>query len=341
MAEGDDDYALPVMTVLSSDNYLIHMQNPMSKKRLILKAFEELDADMLEVLLNDTQSYQDVHKETFVAEIKQYFLYLRKNCHNELDFKAVQGICTKCSYGKKGYSFVNSEGESFMSMVFEESDDDYSDIYKCSSFKTFDKEIKEEWAGIHFYDDDQVDYIPTEFNIREKNECDRAVKAIEMEIEKEGMVSKHFYVPWINSYGHLHTIEEAFFGQSYRYKNNVTRYIGVFDHRVIPIRNCDLAKQFWKEFISFPVITREVIQDWLIRCDYDFPYHKYGFEYECDFRHGYFIDTGVKVNLPEYYYLQNIAVILHRYLDWIPEENPLKKNEGLSIDGEDEDQVPF
>ncbi|TXF74975.1 hypothetical protein [Chryseobacterium sp.] len=99
----------------------------MNKKQLILKAFEDLDLDMLDVLLNDGQSYQDVHKETFVAELKSYFDDLRNDRNYKTDFKAVQGMCTNCSKGKKGFSFVNSDGESFMSMVFEESEDDYVD----------------------------------------------------------------------------------------------------------------------------------------------------------------------------------------------------------------------
>ena len=140
----------------------------MTKKQLILKAFEDLDAHMLDVLLNDGQSYQDVHKETFVAELKTYFSDLRNDRDYKTDFKAVQGMCTRCNKGKKGYAFVNSDGESFMSMLFEETEDDFSDIYKCSHFKTIATEIKEEWQGIYFYDDDRADYIPTELNIREQ-----------------------------------------------------------------------------------------------------------------------------------------------------------------------------
>ena len=313
----------------------------MTKKQLILKAFEDLDAHMLDVLLNDGQSYQDVHKETFVAELKTYFSDLRNDRDYKTDFKAVQGMCTRCNKGKKGYAFVNSDGESFMSMLFEETEDDFSDIYKCSHFKTIATEIKEEWQGIYFYDDDRADYIPTELNIREQKECDRAVLVLKDEIEKEGILSRDFYIPWIKAYGHLDTLADFFTFKSYRYKNEVSFYIGILWPRTDSLKKNDLAQQYWHEFISFPVITRDVIQDWLIRCDYDFPYYKYGFEYQTDFRQGYFDIRGVKINLSEYYYLHSISIILEKYSNWIPQSNPLKENEEPDDHYEGADVFPF
>lgn len=48
--------------------------SPMAtKKKQIIQAFENMDADMLDVLLNDDQSYMDVSKEMFVAELRKYF----------------------------------------------------------------------------------------------------------------------------------------------------------------------------------------------------------------------------------------------------------------------------
>lgn len=313
----------------------------LNKKQLILKAFEDLDADMLDVLLNDGQSYQDVHKETFVAELKSYFSELRDDDRYKSDFKAAEGICTKCSKGKKGYAFVNSDGESFMSMVFEETENDFSDIYKCSHFKTSVTEIREEWHGIYLNDDDRADYIPTELNIREQKECDWALSILKDEIEKEGILSRDFYMPWIKTYDHLDTLADIFTAKSYRYKNEISFYIRILWPRTDSLKKNDLAQQYLQEFISFPVITRELIQDWLIRCDYDFPYYKYGFEYQTDFRQGYFDIRGVKINLPEYYYLHSISIILEKYSSWIPEINPLKENEEVDDDYEGAEVFPF
>lgn len=313
----------------------------MTKKLLILKAFADLDAGMLEVLLNDGQSYQDVHKETFVAELKTYFEDLLNDRNYKADFKAVRGMCTNCSKGKKGYSFVNSDGESLMSMVFEESEDDYTDIYKCSSFKTFDREISEEWVGIHFYEEDKVNYMPTELHIREKKESDRAVKALEMEIKTEGILSKNFYVPWVKTYGHLHSIGDIFTDKSYRYKNEVSGYLWILEPLAEVLEKSDLARELWNEFIAFPLINHETIQDWLIRADYHFPYYKYGVEYETHYRQDFFITAGIKITLSEHFYLHNIANILHRYSNWIPDYNPLKEAQDFAASEEDDHMFPF
>ncbi len=313
----------------------------MSKKQLILKAFEELDAEMLDVLLNDGQSYQDVHKETFVTVLREYFSELRNDWNSKTDFKAARGMCNKCSKGKKGYAFVNSDGESFMSMVFEESDDDYTDIYRCSSFKTFDREITEEWAGIHFYEEDKVNFMPTELHIREQKECDRAIAALEMEIKTEGILSKNFYVPWIRTYGHLHSIGDIFTDKSYRYKNEVSGYLWILEHQTESLEKSDLACALWHEFIAIPLIDRETIRDWLIRADYHFPYYKYGVEYETHYRQNFFITAGIKITLSEHFYLHNIANILHRYSNWIPDYNPLKEAQDFAASEEDDHMFPF
>ncbi|QFG53193.1 hypothetical protein [Chryseobacterium sp.] len=313
----------------------------MSKKLLILKAFEDLDADMLDVLLNDGQSYQDVHKETFVTELKSYFEDLRNNRDYKTDFKAVQGMCTNCNKGKKGYSFVNSEGESFTSMVFEESDDDYTDIYKCSSFKTFDREITEEWIGIHFYEEDKVNYRPTELHIRQQKESGRAVKALEMEIKAEGILSKNFYVPWVSTYRHLHSIGDIFTHKSYRYKNEVSRYLWILEPMAKVLEKSNLARELWQEFIAFSLIDRETVQDWLIRADYHFPNYKFGTEYQADYLQDFFVSGSIKIRLSEHFYLHNIALILHKYSDWLPDYNPLKEVEDFASSEEDDEMFPF
>lgn len=312
-----------------------------NKKLLIISAFETLDASMLDVLLNDGQSYQDVHKETFVAELKSCFSELRDDDRYKSDFKAAEGICTKCSKGKKGYAFVNSDGESFMSMVFEETENDFSDIYKCSHFKTFDREVTEEWVGIHFYEEDKVNYIPTELHIREMKESERAVKALEMEIKTEGILSKKFYVPWVSTYRHLHSIGDFFTDKSYRYKNEVSGYLWILEPLAEVLEKSDLARELWQEFIAFPLISHETIQDWLIRADYHFPYCKFGTEYQANYRQDYIINRGIKTKLSEHWYLQNIAVILHKYSDKLPDYNPLKEVEDFATSKDDEDMFPF
>lgn len=61
--------------------------------------------------------------------------------NSKKDFKAFAGESNYCRKGKAGYSFINSDNECYMSLIFEESEDDFTDIYKCSRFETFNKRI--------------------------------------------------------------------------------------------------------------------------------------------------------------------------------------------------------
>ena len=291
-----------------------------NKKDLIIKAFEKLDANMLDVLLNDDQPYQDVSKDLFVAELKKYFWEMKSENYSVFDYKACKGVCQNCSKGKTGYSFVNSEGHSFMSMVFEESEDDFTDIYKCGSFCTENKEIEEEMTGIFFYKDDEVTYVPSAKNILEEKRCESAFSELMREIESEGILSKKFYIPWTEKFGDLDDISEAFSGESYRYKSKVKKPLSTLKFYTKIVEKDRIAKKYWLEFLQIPIITKESIITWLIACDREFEYLKYGFADSTNFKSGYFENSGLKIDLHEFYYYQNIAVILNNYFVWIPDD---------------------
>ena len=309
-----------------------------NKKDLIIKAFEKLDANMLDVLLNDNQPYQDVSKALFVAELKKYFWEMKSENYSVFDYKAYKGVCQNCSKGKTGYSFVNSEGHSFMSMVFEESEDDFTDIYKCGSFCTENKEIEEEMTGIFFYKDDEVTYVPSAKNILEEKRCESAFSELMREIETEAILSKKFYIPWTEKFGDLDDISEAFSGESYRYKSKVKKPLHTLKYYAKIVERESLAKKNWIDFLKIPIITKENIISWLIACDREFEFLKYGFADTTNFKSGYFEDSGLKIDLHEFYYYQNIAVILNKYFEWIPDDRSWA---AVIVEDDQNEELPF
>ncbi|WP_373709225.1 hypothetical protein [Kaistella sp.] len=308
-----------------------------NKKELIIKAFEQLDADMLDILLNDDQPYQDVSKELFVSELKRYFSEIKTSNYSKLDYKAYKGVCQNCSKGKTGYSFVNSEGHSFMSMVFEESKNDYLDIYNCGSFCTEEKEIEEEMTGIFFYKDDEVTYIPTAKNILEVKRCAAAFAELNRQIKEEGILSKNFYKQWIDKYGDLDDISEAFSGESYRYKSEIKKPLSTLKYYTQIVERESLAKKYWLEFMSIPVADLPSLQDWLVRCDKEFEFLRFGFAESANYAAGFFCDRNLKIDLREFYYYHNISVILNKYFDWIPDSDSVGDEENI----EDDYEFPF
>lgn len=295
----------------------------LDKKSRIIKAFEELDSDMLDFLLNDNQSYQNVPKNIFMEEITRYFNNIKKNNGNKTDFKAYPGACDYCQKGKKGYSFINSDDECYISLVFDESENDFTDIYNCIGFNTFDKKINNKWTGISFYEEDKVDFIPTEKYLRDVKASNNAVKYFENEIKSKGILSSNFFVEWHDNFKFLCNIPDVFYGKKYRFKEKVNVYLTHISFFVKMIKLEKIAKNYFFEFCSFPTIEESKIKDWLIRCDNELSYYRYGFKYDCNFLEGYF-DTGkVKIELNSIYYSQSICCILKKYQNWIPVPNPL------------------
>ncbi len=313
----------------------------MNKKQLIIKAFENLDADMLEVLLNDGQAYQDVPKDIFVEELRRYFTKIKTYEGVDLNFKACKGHCGSCNKEKTGYSFINSENESMMSLIFDETEDDYTDIYKCGSFSPLDKEIETEWSSISFYEEDKVNYLPTVKNFQDERLSNKAVKEIETEIENEGILSANFCVDWYQNYEKLQNWSEIFNGKTYRYKKEVIDYISKLSFVVSMMKAEKLAYKYWQEFINIPIISEESIKDWLIRCDHDLHYFIYGFPYQSNFKLKYFEEQNIKFDLESVYYIQNLSEILNKYFDWIPIPNPITEKEQENITFEKDSDYPF
>lgn len=313
----------------------------MTKKQLIIKAFEQLDAGMLDVLLNDDMSYQDVPKQTFVNKLKDYFEIAKSDEEIKQDFKAYEGRCEGCQKGKTGYSFVNSQGECYMSLVFEENEDDFSDIYKCGQFKTDNIKIQNDWVGIYFYEDEKTNFVHSWETLQEEKECLRAVEEIENEISVNGILSSNFYLNWFDKYNHLDSMKRIFDKKSYQYTVKIGNYLFAVSSAVTAVKRNQLAKKLFLEFTKFPVINEQSIKNWLIRTDFEFRYAKYGFEENCYFREDFYEDRNFKYQLSEVYYYHIICELLNKYFEWIPEENPLIPKDEFDDEFDDDEEFPF
>ncbi len=312
-----------------------------TKKELIIQAFENLDAEMLDILLDDDKSYQDVPKQIFVDALKKQFAEIRTYDDTKFDFKSYKGQCDFCQKGKSGYSFVNSEGQCYMSLVFEEDDDNFTDIYSCGSFMTEGIEIENTWVGVSFFEEEKTDFKYSPEILSEEEKCLRGVGEIKSELEENGILSSDFYVYWYEKYEYLDPIKRLFEKKSYKYTEEIGHYLFVVRSVVTDFKKNDLAKSLYFEFLNFPVITKDTIMDWLIKADHAIPYAKYGIGNECNFMQDYFEDKYFKYRLSELYYYHSVAEILNKYFDWIPEENPLTEAEKEYGQYDDDDDLPF
>jgi tetratricopeptide (TPR) repeat protein len=113
-----------------------------SKKPLIIEAIATMNNSLLEVLLDDYKIYQDAPKETFIEKINGIFEEFKEQKDTALiPFK---GKCNGKGCGNKGcmgFSFVGNVSKMHLDLIFEETENNFKDIYDCTRFKA-DKKIK-------------------------------------------------------------------------------------------------------------------------------------------------------------------------------------------------------
>lgn len=316
-------------TGLTSVGKIYQNQNSNPKKQLIIEAFRTRDARMLEVLLNDGQAYSDVPKDLFLERYTEYFNHIQQFPETKLGFSVFPGHCTNCHEGKKGFSFVNPDGECFLSLVFEESEDDYFDIRSCTSFKTEGIEVINTWIAPYFYTDEKVGWKPDSINYAEMAECDRALKELNGEIEQEGILIARFYLPWYHKYEKFADIANLFNGKYYKYSKEVRNYLSAIRPYIDYYTN-DLVSQYKLcEFQNISVIRPETVIPWLLECREIYKNGFATFAHDSNYLQDYFEYRGLKFLLSEIYFTHAVYDLMNRYWHWLP-----AKRETLDIESE-------
>lgn len=313
----------------------------MTKNQLIIKAFQDLDAEMLDLLLDENQPYQEVSKDIFVTEVRKLFSNFREDENLNCDLKKIPGECDGCNKGQKGFAFVNKDNLALMELLFEEEDGKIIDICPCSSFKAEGKEYDRIYRKFSFYEEDKVNFKPNFKYYQDAALAQKGVEEIESEIKSQGILSAKFCQTWFDKYRQFEDVSEIFTGKAYKFKREINLYLDKLESFYEMIKREESAKNLLKEFFSFPLISESSIKDWLIRADFEFNYYKYGLDMDVDFRSETYHYKGIVLDFKPIFYAHNIGVVLSKYFDWIPLENQLKvENRNADIEFEEED-FPF
>lgn len=134
-----------------------------SKKQLILNAITTMDRSLLELLLDDYKTYHDTTKDLFIEKMNSLFEEFKKQ--NDTELIPFKGKCKSNSCENKGctgFSFVGNVSKSYSCLIFEETENNFKDIYHCYQFKT-EKKIKglTEKHSFDINDDDKASFIQT------------------------------------------------------------------------------------------------------------------------------------------------------------------------------------
>jgi hypothetical protein len=96
----------------------------------------KMDIEMLDLILNDKLTYQDLQKEDFLKEINELFEAFKALGNTELI--ASMGYCKfgKCGPTKNGFAFYGNKTpfESAAYIIQNDSRNRIEDVYLCTSF---------------------------------------------------------------------------------------------------------------------------------------------------------------------------------------------------------------
>lgn len=323
-----------------------------SKKEQIITAFENLDADALEKLLDDNITYQDVPKKLFVDRYREYFQNFIEDEEVICDFKAYPGKCNGCSKGIKGYSFVNSQDTCYAELLFIEGDDDFLDIYSCSDFDSTNLEISDCYGGLSFCDDEKVGYMLTFDELVEKEFCLNAIQEIENEIKKCKILPLEFIIAWQKKYHPYYGELKFFERKNFSFVSLMQNYLGSIRNALNFIELSQKSRHYLDLFEDKVFEDEEAKIMWMLACIEDIPDVKFQLLHKANEKENYITFGRINVNLAlmqNYLDLQRLF-LKHSYLlphtimcslpyDW---KIPAEMNEDDEIEDWDEDcDFPF
>ena len=174
----------------------------MTKKEAIIQYFSSMDLEMLELLLDENRTYQDASKEIFLEKVGIAFEEFKSNGDTYLT--PAKGKCdsTSCNNdGCSGFAFIGNNSNKRLPLIFEDHDNDYADIYSCSTFKTSEDSDAVYDIFLHISKDEKATFKPSINYLLRANECENAL--MELEKYKGQVIGKEVYANWYTKHTEL------------------------------------------------------------------------------------------------------------------------------------------
>lgn len=101
----------------------------------VLYFFQRLNIDILKLLLDDANTYQDFEKKAFLKKLDYVFDDLLQAGNTYLN--RYDGFCNseECNFKCKGYSFLGNVTNDYVDFIFDVRDNRVFDMYECSRFR--------------------------------------------------------------------------------------------------------------------------------------------------------------------------------------------------------------
>jgi len=113
----------------------------LTTQRDAIKYFiEKMDIEMIDMILINENTYQDLPKDTFIQKLSSAFNEFKKFGDDFLE--SYSGHCNDCFEDKTVYTFIGNNSNNYMSILFDNVAGEIKDLAECSDFKTNNPHLK-------------------------------------------------------------------------------------------------------------------------------------------------------------------------------------------------------
>lgn len=245
----------------------------MTKKEAIVKYITEMNSDMLYILLDESKSYMEVPKETFIAKLEEIFQTLKNKNINHFS-KVVKGHCGgSCNNGCGGYSFLTIDNQS-LDLLFEEENDNIKDIYRCTLFVNEEQIKNKKEIYLSFYDDEKTNYIPSSSDKYLKKQIE--IASSEFKEFKNDITDLETFYNWAIRVHDLYDRVDIYDRIHLDFTNQLFDIVNANSSIIKLISLYPRAKKAMKEYINIDLSNESELVDWVLKYeDGDFYYGSY------------------------------------------------------------------
>lgn len=235
----------------------------MTKKETIVHYFSQMDIEMLELLLDNTKTYQEATKETFLKKLNENVFREFKN-NGDAELTSIKGACDadNCNKGCTGFLFLGKASNNYSAFIFEETQGEIHDIYHCRNFKC--DEITEELNNSFSFTvaiDEEANFEPSIDYLIQVQQSEKAYS----EIAKEDFsyLHKEDYLPWLKTHKDLYDSLPSIFQDYKKIHNFKWLYYRLNELANFLVYEQD-AEQILKNFESINANSESELLGWLV-----------------------------------------------------------------------------
>ena len=126
-----------VIVAKSMENKIKTNRNIQSQSDAVLHFLQNLDIDMIDAVLEDNRTYQDLEKHVFIQKLGYALDEFIQSGDTFLNRHP--GFCNSeiCNYKCTGFSFIGNNSGHHFDLIFDIKEGLVHDIYECTQFKCF------------------------------------------------------------------------------------------------------------------------------------------------------------------------------------------------------------